>query len=120
MIVVVGLATAVAQSGGFALASRLPPEFAQGAMSGQAVSGVVVSLVALATTAYGGGSISSSSSAKGAQAYFYVAAAVVLGCAATAARLDKTPAFEELTGAERHRDGRRSEMNALLRDDERR
>ena len=53
---VVGLATAVAQSGGFALASRLPPEFAQGAMSGQAVSGVVVSLVALATTAYGGGS----------------------------------------------------------------
>lgn len=118
VIVVVGLATAVAQSGGFALASRLPPEFAQGAMSGQAVSGVVVSLVALATTAYGGGSVSSSSSAKGAQAYFYVAAAVVLGCAATAARLDKTPAFEELTGVERHRDGRRSEMNALLRDDD--
>ena len=117
VVVVVGAATAVAQAGAFALASRLPPTFAQGAMGGQAASGVAVALVALATTTGGDGAATASASAKSASVYFTVAAAVVLACAVAAARVDETRAYEAAAATARRRDGRRAEARALLDDD---
>ena len=96
VIVVVGAASAVAQGNGFALASDLPPAYAQAVMSGQAASGVAVSIVAIITTAGANGA-----SDAQARAYFFIAACVLFACAGATWWLDSIPFYRKHAEAAR-------------------
>tara|TARA_B100000131_G_scaffold171206_1_gene165383 strand:+ start:1537 stop:2874 length:1338 start_codon:yes stop_codon:yes gene_type:complete len=116
VIVVVGACTALAQSGGFAAASRLPPRFARAAMSGQALSGVAASLSALITTASAGGDTTRSVETQ-AEVYFYVAAIVVAACAGGTAWLERSTAYKKYIDEAREEERReraRAETSSLL------
>ena len=116
VIVIVGACTALAQSGGFAAASRLPPRFARAAMSGQALSGVAASLSALITTASAGGETTRSVETQ-AEVYFYVAVVVVAACAGGTAWLERSTAYQKYVAEAREEERReraRAETSALL------
>ena len=115
VVLVCGGCSALAQAGGFAAASELPPRYARAVMSGQAASGVAASLAAMITTA--GAGTSSLSSERQAEAYFYVAAGVLLVCAWATTTLDANPTYARLVSEAREaraREGQRLETSALL------
>ena len=117
VIIVVGATTALAQGGGFAVASDLPPVYAQAIMSGQAASGVAVSLVALITTAGAGGATTGGASATQAEVYFYVATFVLLACAAATLYMEKIPLYREyesVAAENAQREYANAETSALL------
>lgn len=120
IIAFVGGLTAIAQSGGFAAASALPAAYAQAMMSGQAASGVAVSLVAMMTTAGMGETMKANE--RHAEAYFYVATVTLFACAWATTRLAKIPMYrrrqEEAREAEAHADTARAETRTLLGGDE--
>ena len=91
VIIVVGFASALAQGGGFAVASYLPPTYAQATMSGQAASGVAVSLVAMMTTAGANGA-----SNVQAVVYFSIAACVLFACAWATWYVETIPLYQKL------------------------
>ena len=93
VIVIVGFATAFAQGEGFAVASYLPPTYAQAVMSGQAASGVAVSLVAMITTAGANGASNTQ-----AMVYFFIAACVLFACAWATWYVEKIPLYQRLLG----------------------
>lgn len=115
VVLVCGGCSALAQGGGFAAASELPPRYAQAVMSGQAASGVAAALAAMITTA--GSGTSSAGSERQAEVYFYVAAFVLLACAWATTTLDTNPTYARLVSEAREarvREGQRLETSALL------